>query len=212
MKRLIPLALGLSLTLAYAAPAHAQLLGSKGDAIFSAERLFGVRGEHWKVDPPAPLPTTEGTVTVISFGLATPYVPYNIPRLAFDYMVIDQLSIGGALGFAHSDESGDNLGAPTTFLVAPRVGFLHMFGRVAGIWPRGGFTYHSSVVDRVYSENGFGLNLECMFPIVVAPHFGFEFGLAFDQSLTATRNPDNGPDIDITYRSIAPQVGLFGWI
>ena len=51
-----------------------------------------------------------------------------------------------------------------------------------------------------------------MFPIVVAAHFGFEIGVAFDQSLTATRDPDNGPSYDISYRSIALQVALFGWI
>jgi hypothetical protein len=193
--------------------ASAQLLGQKGDAIFSAERLFGVRGEEWREEPPA-APRVKVNDTIIAFGYAAHHVPYNIPRLAFDYLVIDKLSLGGALGVSLSDASSSTpiVEPPTTFLIAPRIGFLHMFGRVAGIWLRGGFMYHSAKVDSFYKESGFGINAEAMFPIVVAPHFGFELGLAFDQSLGATRDPENGVEYDISYRSLALQVGLFGWI
>jgi hypothetical protein len=205
MMRHLLSALGLALACSYARPASAQLLGAKGDAIFSAERLFGVRGEHVRHEPPAPAPHTQTDDTVIAFGFANTIVPYNVPRLAFDYMVVNQLSLGGALGFSLSDASND-------FIVAPRVGFLHMFGRVAGIWPRGGFFYHSRSVDGQYRESSLGLNLECMFPIVVAGHFGFELGLTFDQSLTGKHDPDPGPSYDVEYRSIGLQVGLLGWI
>jgi hypothetical protein len=215
MKRLLLLGATLAFALFHAAPAGAQLLGSKGDAIFSAERLFGVRGEHWTEDRPAPQGRLEVTDTIIAFGFATVHVPYNIPRLAFDYMVIDKLSIGGSLGFSHSDveTNDDGTSVPANaFLLAPRIGFLHMFGRVAGIWPRGGFVYHSASADQQYKESGFGLNLECMFPIVMAGHFGMEIGVTFDQSLTGRRDPENGVAYDIAYRSIALQFGLLGWI
>jgi hypothetical protein len=206
--------LALIFGLFYTQPAGAQLLGTKGDAIFSAERLFGVRGEHWHAEPPLPAPEVTVTDTVIAFGYANTALPYNIPRLAFDYMAVDKLSIGGALGVSLADasSSGGAVGSPTTFLIAPRVGFLHMFGRVAGIWLRGGFMYHSAKMESSYKESGFGFNAEGMFPIVVAPHFGFEIGVAFDQSLGAERDPDNGVAYDVSYRSIGLQVGLFGWI
>jgi hypothetical protein len=215
MKRLLPLATPLAFGLFFSAPAGAQLLGGKGDAIFSGERLFGVRGEHWVEHRPAPQGTLTATDTIIAFGFATVHVPYNIPRLAFDYMVIDKLSVGGSLGFSLSNvETNDNGQAVplTAFLLAPRVGYLHMFGRVAGIWPRGGFVYHSASADLQYKESDFALNLECMFPIVMAGHFGTEIGVTFDQSLTGKRDPENGVAYDISYRSIALQVGLFGWI
>jgi len=215
MKRLLLLAAVPLFGLFYPTRAEAQLLGAKGDAIFSAERLFGVRGEHWTEHRPNPPGTLEATDTVIAFGFATHHVPYNIPRLAFDYLVVDKLSVGGALGFSLSNVEANNNNADvpaTTFMIAPRIGYLHMFGRVAGIWPRGGFVYHSSSVDVQYKESGFGLNLECMFPIVMAEHFGTEIGLAFDQSLTAKRDPENGVAYNLSYRSIALQVGLFGWI
>jgi hypothetical protein len=205
MMRYLLAGLGLVLACSYSRPAEAELLGSKGDAIFSAERLFGVRGEHWRFDLPGPATREVGNDTVISFGFARTAVPYNVPRLAFDYMVVNKLSLGGALGFSLTDSTTD-------FIVAPRIGFLHMFGRVAGIWPRGGFFYQSTAVGNQYKESSLGLNLECMFPIVVAGHFGFEVGLTFDQSLTGKHDPDNGPSYDIEYRSIALQVGLLGWI
>lgn len=205
MMRYLLAAFALVLASVCTRPAAAQPLGTKGDAIFSAERLFGVRGEHWRYDLPAPANHEEGSDTVIAFGFAKQEVPYDIPRLAFDYMVVNQLSLGGALGFSLSNASTD-------FIVAPRIGFLHMFGRVAGIWPRGGFFYESTSVDHQYKESSLGLNLECMFPIVVAGHFGFELGLTFDQSLTGRHDLDPGPAYDVSYRSIALQVGLLGWI
>jgi hypothetical protein len=215
MKRPVLPVLALGFGLLHASPARAQLLGQKGDAVFGAERLFGVRGEHWSTSPPAPDAGVDVNDTIIGFGFAAHQVPYDIPRLTFDYLVIDHLSIGGAFGFSLSSANAANdnaVVAPTTFLVAPRVGYLHMFGRVAGIWPRGGFTFHSASADNQYKETGLGVNLECMFPIVVAPHFGFELGFTFDQSLTASHHPQNAPSYDVSYRSIGLEVGLFGWI
>lgn len=208
MKRWFFSALSLGFALSHASPAHAQLLGAKGDAIFGAERLFGIRGEHWTTDPPAPEAGVDASDTIIAFGYAEYNVPYNVPRLAFDYMIINKLSLGGSVGFSLPNKDA----TPSSFLIAPRVGFLHMFGRVAGIWPRGGLVYHSASSNNEFSESDLAFNAECMFPIVVAPHFGFEVGVTFDQSLTGKLDPENGPAYDISYRSIALQVGLFGWI
>jgi hypothetical protein len=87
-----------------------------------------------------------------------------------------------------------------------------MFGKVLGIWPRGGFVYHSTSVEDVYDIWSLGISLECMFPIVLVQHFGIVAGFAFDQSLTGNLDPDDGPDRDISYRSIGLQVGVFGWL
>ncbi len=212
MMRHVLTAFGLAFVLACARPAGAEPLGTKGDAIFSAERLFGVRGEHQRVELPAPNHPYETNDTVISFGFARTTVPYDVPRLAFDYMVVNQLSLGGAVGFSLSNPS-NAANAPNDFVVAPRVGLLHMFGRVGGIWPRGGFFYQSTSADNQYKEWSLGVNLECMFPIVVAGHFGFEIGVSFDQSLTGKHDPDGPPpSYDVSYRSIGLQVGLLGWI
>lgn len=195
--------------------AEAQELGTKGDAIIGAERLFGIRGEHFGLEQPAPLDDVEVDSTTISLGFAQTLVPYNIPRVTFDYLVIDKLSIGGTIAFSSYDADVEGPVDPATrtdFELGPRAGYLHMFGKVVGIWPRGGLVYHSMSMEDVFDSWTLALNLECMFPIVIAPHFGIIAGFAFDQSLMGNWDPDNGPDLDVTYRSIALQVGLFGWL
>jgi len=197
-----------------AAPAQAQL-GTQGDAILSAERLFGVRGEKRHEDRPAPNVDWEYSQLGIGIGFAVDeLVPYNIPRLAFDYAVINKLTVGGAVGFSSADRElrGQGSATTTTFLLQPRVGFLHMFGRVAGIWARGGFAYHRSAQEDVYAESGFGLNLEAHIPIVFVEHFGMTVGFTFDQSLTANYDPAASVDYPVMYQSFALQVGLFGWL
>lgn len=212
--RILLSVLSLSGVLALSSSVSAQLLGAQGDAIFGAERLFGIRAEAATYDLPAPADEQELSATTISFGLAEQLLPYNVPRLSFDYLVADKFSVGGALGFYSTsvEVNDDDTGTLTHFLLAPRAGFLHMFGSVAGIWPRAGLTFHSSSSEDSYTESGLALNLECMFPIVLAPHFGIELGLAFDRSLTANRDPENQVDYDVTYQSFGLQFALFGWI
>lgn len=220
MKALLTASLSALSLLAFATTAQAQAPGQKGDAIFAAERLFGIRSEHVTLDIPE---TGEASrdATTISFGVARSGVPANIPRLAFDYLVVDHLSIGGAFGFSTSETDVDTtlLGGyvglednTKTFVLAPRIGYLHMFGAVAGIWPRAGLSYESTTIRNGPDITDLALNLECNFPIVMAPHFGILLGLSFDQTLTGEIDPPNGPDIDMSYRSLALQVGLFGWI
>ncbi|HEX6766899.1 MAG TPA: hypothetical protein VF103_15495, partial [Polyangiaceae bacterium] len=148
-------------------------------------------------------------------ALARPGIfTYNLPRIAFDYAIIDKLTVGGALVYSNADaedQNGDDVGVED-FELSPRVGYLHMFGKVVGIWPRGGLGYHSTSIDQGPHAWTLALHLECMFPIVVREHFGFLVGLAFDQSLLNNYDPANGPDRDITMRSIGVQAGLFGWI
>jgi hypothetical protein len=219
-KTLVALVLGMStfglVTFGSAAPAEAQELGTKGDAIFGAERVFGIRGERLTIDNPAPQNDTDITTTTISLGFARTTVPYNLPRIAFDYLIIDKLSLGGALLYSSMDaeqEGGGDVGI-TDFELSPRVGYLHMFGRVVGIWPRGGLSYHSTSSQEGGDFDAWtvAFNAECMFPIVVRGHFGFLVGLAFDQSLVGNYDPDNGGDRDIMMRTIGLQAGLFGWI
>jgi hypothetical protein len=211
--RTIASALAFSGVVAATLTARAEL-GSQGDAIFGAERLFGIRGERRYEDRPAPTEDREYDQTVISFGLAEYLIPYNVPRLTFDYAVVDKITVGGALGFSSANLSLEGAGSATTttFLFAPRAGFLHMFGRVAGIWPRAGITYSRSSREDDFRESGLGLNLECYFPIAFTEHFGLLLGLTFDQSLTANHDPIQSVDYPVSYRGFAFQLGLFGWI
>jgi len=213
VKFLIALAFGMA-TLGTAARAGAQELGTQGDALFGVERIFGIRGERVEIDRPEPQNDTETSGTTISLGLARPIVPYNIPRATFDYFVANHWSVGGAIGYSNTDADEDPGGSQTVsdFVLAPRGGYLHMFGSVAGIWPRVGLTYHSTSWEDQYAEWTGALTLECQFPLVIRQHFGVLIGFAFDQSVLNNRDPENDPDQDVSYRSIGVQVALFGWI
>jgi hypothetical protein len=216
------LSVALSLATVSVAPsALAQAFGRKGDAVFAAERLFGFTSTSATLENPGPGDDIEFDGTNFSLGWHGSWgtaSPYEIPRFAFDYLVTDGLSVGGSLGFAsiHQDVDGGFIGANgdgSSFLLAPRVGYVHMFSDVFGIWPRGGFTYHSQSIDDAYDANGFGITLECMFPISPTNHFGFLIGPTLDIDFTGSLDPD-GPadDVDLTYTTFGIQVGLFGWL
>jgi hypothetical protein len=224
-------ATALALT-AVASPGKAQEFGKKGDAVFAAERLFGFQSTHVFEEQDGPADDIDDDWTYFGIGWRGNYIsdfsPYDVPRFGFDYLVIDGLSIGGSLGFASisGDTEGGFLGvgddpSGTAFLLNPRVGYVHMFSEVIGIWPRGGLAFHSFSADGdndvEVSESGFGLNLECMFPIVPSEHWGFLVGPTLDIDITGSRDydlPGPAPDFDNDrrYRMFGLQAGIFGWL
>lgn len=206
-------------TLALSPAALAQEFGKKGDAVFSADRLFGFTSTSATLEnDPGPDVELSGTNFNLGFRGAL-QSPYEAPRFAFDYLVIDHLSVGGSLGFTTISQDIDGggfinaTGDASAFLFSPRVGYVHMFSNVIGIWPRGGFTYRSQGVDDVYDANGFALTLECMFPIVPGRNFGFLVGPTLDVDITGSLDPD-GPaeERSLTYTTVGLQIGLFGWL
>lgn len=202
-------ALVLSFGLLVPALASAQELGTKGDMVFSVDRLMGITGTHIAGER-GPL-DYDDDVTSISFGWrASPDLsPFDVPRLAFDYLVIDHLSIGGSLGYASFDFDQQN--DASMFIIAPRVGYAYAFGKVVGIWPRGGFTYHTTSVDTAFDEKGFALSLECPFTFSPATHFAFHIGPSFDVDMFGSRDPSPINKGDRTYRSVALNGGILGW-
>jgi hypothetical protein len=201
-------ALVVSFGLSLPALASAQELGRKGDVVFSVDRLMGVTGTHVAGDL-GPV-EYDDDFTSLSFGWrATPDgSPFDVARFAFDYLVIDHLSIGGSLGYASVDADQQN--DFSAFLIAPRIGYVHAFGRVVGIWPRGGFTYHSTNVDDAFDEKGFALTLECPFTFSPAPHFALHIGPTFDIDMFGNRD-NRLDDGDRTYRAIGLNGGLLAW-
>jgi hypothetical protein len=197
--------LGLWLCLLSPALAGAQEFGRKGDAVLSVDRLMGVTGT--KRDQEG-LPVTQD-YTSISFGWrGGAAAPFDVPRLAFDYLPLEHLSIGGSLGYVSVD--GENAADYEALLVAPRVGYAYSFGRVVGIWPRGGFTYHSQSSGDL-TEKGFALSAEVPFTFSPVSHFAFHIGPSFDLDLFGSLQPGALPKRDLSYRSFGLNAGLLGW-
>ena len=189
--------------------ASAQEFGSKGDAVFSIDRVMGITGTHDAGDiGPAEY---HDDFTSISFGwrAAPDGSPFDVARLAFDYLIADHFSIGGALGYASVDADQQN--DYSTFIVAPRVGYAYAFGRVVGIWPRGGFTYHTRSEDNGIDEKGFALTLECPFTFSPATHFAFHIGPTFDIDMFGSRDPFPIDKEDHSFRTFGVNAGLLAW-
>jgi hypothetical protein len=156
--------------LAVVESAHAQTavsgLGTKGQFIVSADRLFGINVWSQKTEPqatptdpnPDPASKLSGTGINLLWGgdaaVGSPNAPvYSIPRLGIDYLVIGGLTVGGAIGYFHrsgSQESTAMNGVTTSvdlpsgngFLFHPRAGYIFDFTPLLSVWARGGFTYY----------------------------------------------------------------------
>ncbi len=206
----------LALGLTTSALASAQEINRKGTMIFSAERLMGFSFSHMsRENPDPPGGDTDQDWTNFGFGWRAnvngAVSPFDVPRIGFDYMIIDKLSLGGSLGYA-SVSLDDPDASGSIFQIAPRVGYLHSFSKVISIWPRGGLTYHSFSNDPGdNSENGFALSVECPFTFSPTEHFAFHVGPTFDIDMFGNFDPGDAPDQSQHWRSIGITGGLLGW-
>jgi hypothetical protein len=189
--------------------------------VFGAERLMGVHSAHVFQD--AAVPGDPGVdYDSTTFGLGwfghAGATPFDLPRITFDYFIADHWSLGGALAYQTTNVTVNGRGGVreaadgAEFLFAPRVGYAHMFGRVVGIWPRAGLTYHSETANNDFNINGFALGIEAQFVFIPAQHFAILLGPSLDLDFTGRTKPDQGSEVDHGYRSIGLQVGLLGWI
>jgi hypothetical protein len=226
-----------ALSVSNQAAAGDETFGKQGQMAFSADRLFGVNFNkfttNYKQNSPNGQTEAEWEDSSTQVGLlwsqsTASYSAFNgtgldgttrpnpsaIPRLSFDYFVIDGLTLGGSLGYISlgGTQSVTKFNTPagpaalppdhdhtsvTGFAFAPRVGYAYMFNDVIGIWPRGGFTYFhyssetkqyngQNAVDHTDKESfgGLDLNLEAMLVISPVRHFAFVVGPVFDLGLT----------------------------
>lgn len=241
------LRLGLALAVTFAAPAVlADPFGQKGQFAISGDRLFGIYYTHESLPnnaaggeqsvsstqisllgqaPTLPLANAGGLGVVGTGGVN----PYSVPRVSFDYLVIDGLSIGGSLIYAHTSNTFKSGNVSTDysgnmFGISPRVGYAYMFSESAGIWPRGGFTYYYQSADlgngNKDSMDGFAFNLDAPFVISPIEQFAILVGPALDIGITgsakATRNiPPLGTtttESDLTLLGLGVYAGIMGWI
>ncbi len=231
MKRLLASLLGGALTMV-SATALAQGpsgFGTQGQFVLGVERVFGLNffNGHYEADDPAiggPDRDQSRTQFSLLWNTATTggfsgINPYAVPRLTFDYAVIDNLTIGGSIGYASVsgeddvDGGGDqDFETATLFAFSPRVGYILRFNDTVGMWLRGGFTYYSVGQDDVGSASGFGVNLEPGFIFTLAPGVGVSATPTLDLPITGSFNDDSGPsnlDGDYTIRNFGANAGLF---
>lgn len=181
--------------------------------VLGAERLFGVVGTGTD---------TEGTdtdVTSISFFWGGVPGPYDRPRAAFDYFVIDSLSVGGSLGFytwSASDDDGDT-GDGSGFLLSPRVGYMVDITDRLGFWPRGGFTYVRDSIENGVDvvDSASALTLEAPLYILLGRELALNVSLTIDLGIggeVETDGPVMDVDVDQEHNQFGIQIGLAGFL
>jgi opacity protein-like surface antigen len=175
---------------------------------------FGSRGFVVSADRLIPLTSYESVKTTqsdgssetkseVSLGLFSnaPYTAfgtfYNLPRLAFDWIPVRNLTLGGAVWLytqltatdSHSPANGSSTSNDqpkvTYWGVAPRVGYVVRLGDALSLWPRAGIEYHNVSASSVNgsaspSVTQFALEAEVMLVISPWNHFGFTIGPTID--------------------------------
>lgn len=130
-------------------------------------------------------------------------------RPAFDYFIIDNLSLGGFLGIEYTS---DPVGHSTTWAIGPRLGYNIPVSPSFSIWPKLGFSFASTSqsIDEApgqpegTSVSSTALALNVFAPVMFHPveHFFLGFGPALDVDLTG----------DTKTTVIAGRLTIGGWL
>ena len=183
--------------------------GKPMDVVLGVERAFGFYTGESSYDPDDDL-ADDFDIDRQGFSLGWSHTghpfPHLAPRFGFDIFVIDDLSVGGSLGFVsqdNDDDDGDDDGRGG-FIFAPRVGYFIDFSEKFGFWPRGGFTIYD-LDDPDQSQ--MMLTLEPYFTFAPREGFGFLFGPVIDLGFSGEYS--NG---DLSEKSFGIMAGLFGWL
>jgi hypothetical protein len=182
----------------------------------SADRLFGVylwsvksQADATPAVPSPPISTQSGTAINLLWGSDTSVAGnnsdvYAIPRLAFDYTVIDHLSVGGSLGYLNRSGKTETttMGVTTSrdnptgyaILFSPRVGWVLPLSPMVAFWPRLGVTYFVASTSSTNMAtpptttkttlNGFAFSLDPQLVITPVPHVGITVGPMLDLPLS----------------------------
>ena len=157
------------------------------------------------------------------------------PRVAFDYVTSNGLTVGGALGYVRT---GGKHGQPneTQYAVSPRIGRLFAYQGIA-LWLRGGITYsswssthenHDPVpCDACDSDFGdtpppprvtetrtiYSITLDPQLLVCLAPRIALSVGVSLDEGLGGTFRRDYDTefspyDADLSSSAYALTTGL----
>ncbi len=224
-----------SLVVTAAGTASAQELakgfGTKGEFIVSADRLAPLfTYTNTKTTDNRTNPATTNSTSTTAIGLFPNFNDfafngnfYNVPRVGFDYTIIDRLTLGGSIAFAtqlgssNTQEQGggsvsQDAAKSTYFALAPRIGYILPLSDLFAFWPRAGLSFNLLHTSTPEFGNGRGANvtnstntslwalsLEPLFVLTPVQHFGFFAGPVLDIPLTGstktetTTTPPGGP-------------------
>lgn len=207
MRKISSIALAVTL-FGMAGTANAQTygaqFGTKGQFAFGAERLFGF---HWTKntweDQAGRSYSQSGTAAGIGWVFSQ-HMQFNQPRLGLDYFLVDDISLGGNLGFFSL--SGDGYDGDG-FIFSPRVGFNVPISQVVKFWPRVGLTFIS-----VGDDQAFGISGEADFAFFPTQNWAFLLQPTLDLAPFGSTDRGNQPNTDYRTYSMGLSFGILGVI
>ena len=183
--------------------ARAEELGTAGNLVISAERLFGIYLDNESTDR-GNAPDDEANHTVFALGWGSAGTSLTVPRLGVDYFINSALTVGGNFGFySHNVDGGGNQSVTFTGLIlAGRAGYALRLGHAISFWPRGGLTYTTA------TGGNHVLSFTIDAPFTLSPSEGFAFlaGPCLELGLIGARNRADHSEI-----LFGLMVGLAGW-
>jgi len=107
-----------------------------------------------------------------------------------------------------------------SFVVAPRIGYAHMFNEHVGLWPRAGITYNWISIDSdnssdTESEDSLAVSAEIPLVLAPVPHVAFllaptiDYGVAGGAKVRTAGMPDQ--NIDLNPLDIGFHAGIALW-
>ncbi|HMJ15164.1 MAG TPA: hypothetical protein VK524_27305 [Polyangiaceae bacterium] len=204
-------------------------IGNQGQFVIGAERITGLFFDKTHLENPDTDAESDTSTTRIGLlGSDGGDSPSGTPRLGFDYLVTDGLSVGGALWLTtESTETeisgGDSTddGSLTTFYINPRVGYAYAIDDTFAIWPRAGVAFATASGDTGDGEvdisaNSLQLTLEGNVVISPMEHFAIIGGPFLDLGLSGSRELDAGSatetqEIDMKFTTFGIAAGIAGY-
>jgi hypothetical protein len=172
--------------------------GDSGQFLISVEDLFGYTYSHQSNQ------LTVNTFTIFGDGLGDQKSMYEWPRLAFDFMLINNISLGAAASvsrYTTSVPATIGRGASVlAYAISLRAGYATMIAPSVGIWPRLGVTYGYQTGNQ---QSALALTVDGLLVIVAAPHLAVTFGPVLDWGLSGKQNNAN-----VTFLTIGAYFGL----
>ena len=206
-------------------------LSTRGNVIIGVERASSVGWSKVTVSNSSAEVTVSGPAVGLLWS-GDPSTVYQAPRLAIDVTVSQALTVGGSIGYATSSGTMEQTPAgqattktdstvETSFLLAPRVGYILDLGPSVSLWLRGGVTYWTASKDpraatnnTVQTSSGFAATLDPQFVFSPASHFGLTAGLSADLPLGGSFKQETGnvsTNLDAKVTSVGATFGVLGW-